>query len=826
MARPPPTRRFAIALANTTKPKPAIAGYDIDGILGVGGMGTVWRARQHGTGRDVALKLLSDHPADQRAPARFIREVELASQLEHPNVARVYESGVHAGNYYFAMELVDGLALDVYVRRNRLDEAAILRLMWIICDAVQHAHFKGIIHRDLKPSNILVMADGQPRLLDFGLARPITPGRGAAVSDERAGVAGTPAYMSPEQAASRIEQIDTRTDVYSLGKILYELLLGRPAHDLGGTEFDPRCRVVEDEVRRPRQVKPSLSSDLEAVLLKALDRTPGNRYSSAGELGKDLDNLQNNEPVSARPATISYFLGKKLARHRPAVSAVTIFVLALAGLAVYAYVRIARERNIAIDATARASHEAANAKAINAFLQDVLDSLDPKNARGVDKARAIMNRANEALSKTFAGDPASEASVRLALGRNMYALGQFQNAEEQLSTAITLMTAAGRPQLEILVAQGLLAEVYQERGRLAEATKLGKYVLETYQKLLGGHDPKTLGAMNTVSYVLDDSGLRDAAESNARGALRLAGGIEVPADLISEKSTPLTLTLASTLIRLLRDSGEPAKVLEAEDWATRACAAWDRRGPSVDSTGSSLAGSSDIAATDPQALEAIHDLASVFAALGKWDDAIARHRQVIKKATTVLGPDHPDLIVWQNDLAVALAGRGNLAEAEAIYRAILPAATDLRGPENRYTVIILTGLAEVTRRQGSNDADAYYRQVETYAAQALRKWGTNDPQALFFLDAQAKACGFLKKFDDAENAYLRGLEIRNALLGPEHRETLQAALQLTTFYRMTAQPQKARPLLARTATACKHALAGNDPIRVAVENELNNLGPE
>lgn len=227
---------------------PRIDGYEVVGVLGAGGMGVVWRARQLGTEREVAIKLLREGGATATARMRFAREVELASWLEDPHIARIYESGVYQGNYYYAMELVEGTHLDQYVTRAKLSQDQIVQLMIAVCNAVQQAHVKGIIHRDLKPSNVMVSADGQPHVLDFGLAKGMEE-----ISSEATlpgAVAGTLAFMATEQARGLVRQTDTRSDVYSLGKILFLLLTGQPAHSLEGSSYEVQQRVAEMDVRR------------------------------------------------------------------------------------------------------------------------------------------------------------------------------------------------------------------------------------------------------------------------------------------------------------------------------------------------------------------------------------------------------------------------------------------------------------------------------------------------------------------------------------------------------------------------------------------------
>lgn len=298
-------------------PIPEIEGYEIIDKLGEGGMGTVWRGLQLSTQREVALKILSSGTfGSEKALSRFEREVELAARLEHPNIARVYDSGLHHGLYYYAMELVEGQQLDEYVENQKLTKRQILELMGVVCNAIQHAHQVGVIHRDLKPSNILVTVDGQPHILDFGLAKMLlVSGKELKVSLD-GDILGTLTYMSPEQAAGNPDVIDVRADVYSLGVILYNLLTKQWPYDLSNSRYETLKNIQEAQPIRPSKINPHFDKDVEAVLLKSLEKEPCQRYQSVTELAYDIRCWLDGLPVTARPVTALYLLRKYIIRHR------------------------------------------------------------------------------------------------------------------------------------------------------------------------------------------------------------------------------------------------------------------------------------------------------------------------------------------------------------------------------------------------------------------------------------------------------------------------------------------------------------------------------
>src|SRR5262249_53956605 len=292
-------------------PLPSIARYRLVRVLGEGGMGTVYEAEQDNPRRTVALKVIRPGLVAPALLKRFAREAQILGLLHHPGIASIYEASVaEDGQPFFAMEFVRGEPLDVYARRHGLDAAARLGLLARVCDAVQHAHECGVVHRDLKPSNILVDQAGQPRVLDFGVARALDDELRGSTDCTRTGqLIGTPGYMSPEQVAADPARLDRRSDVYTLGVILFELLAGRPPYSLEHLPLAEVARVIgEQEPARLGALDARCRGDVETIVGKALEKEPARRYPSAAELAADIRRHLAHEPIRARPPSALYRL--------------------------------------------------------------------------------------------------------------------------------------------------------------------------------------------------------------------------------------------------------------------------------------------------------------------------------------------------------------------------------------------------------------------------------------------------------------------------------------------------------------------------------------
>jgi serine/threonine-protein kinase len=363
---------------------PLIPGYKVEAVLGSGGMGVVYKARQLALDRQVAVKMLLAGPfASPQELGRFHRETAALADLQHPNIVQVYDAGDVDGRPYFAMELIEGGSLSQTLVGTPQSTQRAATLLLTLAQAIDAAHHSGIVHRDLKPANILLAADGTPKITDFGLARrlneePILTRSGAAL--------GTPSYMSPEQARGNTDSVGPAADVYALGAILYELLTGRPPFR-GATDLETVQQVTAQEPVPPSRLNHSVPRDLETICLKCLRKEPGQRYSSAAALAEDIGRFMRGEAISARPEGLRRRLARRI-RRRPGLSAaiatVTVLTLALAGGSVW----MLSERSAA------ARGEAATERAVDDDLTEMSDLIQKSNW---PEARAAWERANVRL---------------------------------------------------------------------------------------------------------------------------------------------------------------------------------------------------------------------------------------------------------------------------------------------------------------------------------------------------------------------------------------------------------------------------------------------
>jgi tetratricopeptide (TPR) repeat protein len=585
-----------------------IAGYEILGELGRGGMGVVHRARQTALGRLVALKLIrSAEFATTDELSRFQNEAEAVARLDHPHIVPIYEVGQHRGLRFFSMKLIAGVSLDKNLAFFAADFAASARLVAIIAEAVHHAHQRGILHRDLKPANILLDEDGKPHVTDFGLARRIENDSELTQSGMPM---GTPSYMSPEQARGERGAITTATDVYGLGSILYALLTGQ-APFAGSSLAETLDRVRGEPARPPSRLNGRVPRDLEIICLKCLEKDPDRRYASARALADDLNRWLGGEPIQARPvgpATRSWMWCR---RHPlPAALAGLLVLAVLTGLAGITW----KWRE-----AARAS--LITQKVNTFFIQKLLAQASPRfNPRGAGLTIAeLLDRTSAQLGREFDGEPEVEAEIRETLGSTYHSLALYDQARPHLEAAIKLNTQLHGPRSRAKLREvNLLTALLDEAGQPSEAEPLMRRNLDDCASSLGRGDPITLDAEYQLGAFLRHSRQLDEAERLLRHNLQARRRV-----LGSQH--PDTLRSVNQLGLLLQEQGNLAEAealsLEYEHgiqclWGTK----------------------------HPDNVVAITNRGQLRLYQGQFAEALLLYQRAADEASRIFGADHPQTV--------------------------------------------------------------------------------------------------------------------------------------------------------------------------------------
>jgi serine/threonine protein kinase/Tfp pilus assembly protein PilF len=721
----------------------SIGRYHLLQKIGEGGMGEVWLAEQkQPVRRRVALKVIKAGMDTREVVARFESERQALALMDHPAIAKVYDAGsTPLRRPYFVMEYVAGLPVTEYCDTHKLTTRERLELFIHVCEGVQHAHQKAIIHRDLKPSNILVAeVDGRPapKIIDFGIAKALSQRLTEDTMFTRVGaIIGTPEYMSPEQANSAGEDIDTRTDVYSLGVILYELLVGAPPLDLKKAAQQELLRKLqEDDAPKPSTklrtlgdrstvsarnrrtdlavLTKQLRGDLDSIALKTLEKDRSRRYGSPSELSADILRYLKDEPVLATPASAAYRLRKFAHRNRTLLATLSAFaVLLLLGTAMSLWqaVRARKAENAAMVQRDRADREMAAAKAVSEFLQDdLLSQASTDSQGGADvkpdpdvKVRTLVDRAAAKVGQKFAGKAGVESSIRATLGNTYRGLGLFDEADRQMRNAYNLSRRNhGAEAPETLQILADLQAIEADEGKFAEAARHAETVFEARRHIFGADDPRTIVALQSLAVCYLYLGQYARAEPLLINALQIQS-----------------------------------------------------RSPGYDNL---------------DTLNTSDSLATVYIDQGRYDEAEKLLRRGLESYRRVFGPEHPYTQREMFGLVRCSFGKGDYAEAEQLASAVFESDRRLRGQEHQDTLSSARMLARIYLAEGKlTQAESL---IKDTLQTLVRTLGSSHPDAAYTTGILAQISELNGDYSKAEPLWRSALATSRRSLGEKHPDTV------------------------------------------------------
>ncbi len=807
-----------------------IGHYRIEALLGRGGMGEVYRAGQfEPVHRTVALKLLHSRRLDARHLAYFEVEQQLLAQMKHPAIAQVFDAGATAdGQPYFAMEYIEGSPVTLYCDRAQLGLRERLLLFIAICEGVQHAHQKGVIHRDLKPGNILVTeVDGRarPKIIDFGIATAAT--RSLAVGDMAAGLerAGTPDYMSPEQAGLAMQEVDTRSDVYSLGIVLYELLAGRRPDTLTGdaartasltlrapseqlatlSPADAEQRAHQMHLSPPR-LRRLLRNELDWVVMKAIRRDRSERYASAAEMADDLRRFLDNRPLVAVPPRATYLLSKYISRHRLVFASSAGIVLAvLAGLAlsVYGLQQAQAQRRVA-------ESRQAELEQVAAFQQSMLEGIDVAQ---MGQALLDAERAQLVKSGSSADELAAFDRQATAISWTDIASGNLQSQVLERALAAIDRDFAKQPALASDLRESI-AGVLSSLGLYPRAVDVLRGIATQRESSLGGHDPKTLRAMRELAIALS----ADGKFVEAGPLLDRAGTLAEALPANSEER--FRIALAQTQVRFEQGDMKGAlakqEALHAQVVAARgahdelALDVLSRLATTRFRTGDVPAALADfetiyqqrlqtLGVDDPRTQLVMADLARARGESGDFEGSLDLSNRLINAMRARLGAEHPDTLAQINTKVVTLIRSNRLKEAVVDLDGLVDSAKRVLGPTHPRTLRYMQNQASLRARLGDYD-QAIVLQKSLYAIRR-KLLGDAHPDVLISRISLGSMLADAGRPDEAIPVVREGCGAMVAAVGESHRDSSGCFYLLGDIFLQAKQPAAAVPNLQRALEA-------------------------
>jgi serine/threonine protein kinase/tetratricopeptide (TPR) repeat protein len=800
-----------------------IGPYRILDKLGEGGMGVVYLAEQDAPiRRRVALKLIKLGLDTRQVIARFESERQALALMQHPNVAAVYDAGAtEDGRPYFVMEYVEGVPITDFCDRNRLDIPARLRLFSQACDAIQHAHQKGIIHRDVKPSNVLVTSvDGPPavKVIDFGVAKATTARLTEQTFFTQHGVLiGTPAYMSPEQADPFNPDVDTRTDVYSLGVLLYELAAGALPFDtsalLSAGYEEIRRKIREEDPPRPstrvsslgdasmaaarnrrtdpRTLQMELRGDLDWVVMRALDKDRARRYASPSEFAADVQRYLLHQPIEARPPQALYRLKKMVQRHRVAVVAAALVALSLTGggvLAAWQAVRATR-------AEREARQEATTAREVATFLQGLFEGADPTVARGdTITARELLERGRQRIERDLSAQPDVRARLLALLGDIHRRLGMYPEGTTLLKDALaTRERVQGPAHRDVAEATFLLGRVTVDGGDYVAAEKL----FERARRILEALPPSAQDPGLLASVINDQARIAFHYSKYDRAGTLYRESLSIQERVLGPSHPDVASSLRG-LGAVLYRRGEFAN---AEEAYRRALAiVRERLGADHPVTGQTL---SVLASTlgqmgrdteaEPLMLEAVriqekafgpmhsqvaselNNLASLYGRQGRQDKAAEIFERTAVILQHIFGEAHQNVAIAFRNLGLTYSLVGEYARSDTYLRRALEIDEKNLGPSNTAVLWDLVTLGNLERKKGDlNEAVRLFTLARERGLASST--GTKNPEYERALEGLGAVAIVRRNLGEADRLYSEALAIKRAANG-DNNVTLAGPLE-------------------------------------------------